>query len=252
MNFVLNLILIRRATNICYIHDHYGIAAKKIKIESKKDRFFEIEVKEAGTYYVMVNQHDSRVFKTSQNYKYSCVSVLIAKEIDSVFYQYKKSFFGKFRDNWGKIFLEPGKYIVNVLVNWDSFLTDLTLSVYGPGSIGNGPYKMDIVDRTSSFKPKYFFEQVMDDMMTKNNKDIKTYDNFPGISYTEKDVEGFVVFQLTNFSESIEVTFTITYLEKKNFIPGKSSIFKNCFDHFSYPSDRCSFFLNRLQNPSFC
>ena len=211
-----------RETDICYIHDEYGLAAKKIKIESKKNKFFEIEVKEADIYYFMINQQDFRVFKTSRNYKYSCVSVLIAKEIDSVFYEYKTSFFGNSRDTWGKIFLEPGKYIINVFVNWESFLTELTLSVYGPGSIGTGPYKIDIVDRTTTFKPQYFFEQVMDDMMTKNSKDIITYKGHPDVSYTEKDVETFFVFQFTNFSESTDVTFTLTYFIKGNYAPGNS------------------------------
>ena len=241
------LISIIRASTICYVHDDYGIAAKKFFIQSQQNKFFQIDIKEAGSYYIMVNQNDARIYEKRLNYQYSYVSVVIAKETNPGHYQYKESFFGGNRDTWGQIYLEPGRYVVNVFVNWQSFMTQLTLSVYGPGSIGAGANKMNIVERINNVLENEFFEQVMGDMMVKKCNGVKTYDNFPGVSYAVEALDGFLVFQLTNFSERLDVQFEIIFLKKKNLIACKDQNRKILF-FYDYLSVLfvCCVFLRRF------
>jgi hypothetical protein len=52
---------------VCYYHDEYVYSAKKFECKKKEPKYFEIEIKQGGHYYILLNQVDYRIYPDSMS-----------------------------------------------------------------------------------------------------------------------------------------------------------------------------------------
>ena len=117
----------------CYIHDDYKYNYLRVRSTAKHAVYFDLTITTAGKYYITVNQESKRRGAKNPVFKYSTVSIVISKILDSGEYEYVTGSWLADREVWAKAFLTPGRYIVYAKVQWIKRSTeDFVISSYGP------------------------------------------------------------------------------------------------------------------------
>jgi len=120
---------------ICKVHDDYSYTSTRVKTDSQHAKFFKMTIPKTGKYYLTVNQHSKRHHEKAEDFQYSSVWLIIAKQEGNEI-KFIQADFRADREVWTDDALEAGEYLLYVKVAWyDKTTRDFVLSSYGPENV---------------------------------------------------------------------------------------------------------------------
>jgi hypothetical protein len=193
---------------ICYFYDDYKYSAQKFNSSPSEPTHIGFQLNQEGEYYFTINQVSKRMFRTTDNYAYSQLTIFIARQEGDRFI-YVGSTSKADREMWFKARCPPGRYVAYVLTPWRRRVNEFSFSIYGPGSA-----EIQLVDKSAV--PSSFLECIM---MEKATKDPKTLKNFAAqgeqdIFYKfENGSDSMGYFFFRNKSNDSQLTVTMDCIE---------------------------------------
>ena len=141
---------------ICRVHDDYHYQA--MHKNQKQDDFsvFKVNLQKGGETYFMVTHADSRRFGGDDNYEYSPLRIIVAKQNGNEYERVTGIASAFQRDTWLTINATPGDYLVYVQIAWRTEETDqYGFSVYSasPITLADATFKEgDFLDKVYNLK----------------------------------------------------------------------------------------------------
>ena len=137
---------------ICQVHDDYSYDAVHKNQKPEEFSVFKVNLSKGGHTFFMVTHADSRRFGGDDNYEYSPLRIIVAKQTGDNLDRVTGIAAAFQRDTWVDITAEPGDYLVYVEIGWTTDETDqFGFSVYS-----ESPVKVSDV----TFKESTFLERV--------------------------------------------------------------------------------------------
>jgi len=191
---------------ICKVHDDYHYTSIKVTINYKNAQFFKMTVPKDGKYYVTVNQHSKRHHAKAENFRYSPVWLVLAKQEGNTF----KHIEGCFKDD-REVFTEghltAGEYLIYTKVAWyDNTERQFVLSVYGPDDVKlTSTPKADLPD----FIEKSFMDRGKSSKKLESYADLGQPNCFRAVELTDEGW-GFIYYQnKSNKSLNEQINFNV-------------------------------------------
>lgn len=165
---------------VCYYHDDYKFSFESVKETPDSDHYFKIKIPKEGVFYLTLSQESNRSQPAYVNYKYSTLSLVLARILDGETFEYIQGI----QRNEREVFLrfqcsKAGEYLVYVGTNWQSSVRNFSLSIYGPD-------KADIVQVSeNAFASGYSLNAIYKDRARKWSKAYTTFEEYgePDIKY---------------------------------------------------------------------
>jgi len=166
-------------------------------------------VPKTGKYYITVNQHSKRHHDKAEDFQYSSVWLVIAKQEGNEI-KFIQADFRADREVWTDDKLEAGEYLLYVKVAWyDKTQRDFVLSSYGPENVA-----FTQVDKTAV---PNFVERVFTEKCRRTSKKLESYADL-GQPNCFRSVEledlgyGFIYYQ-NKSQKTLNETINFTTLE---------------------------------------
>lgn len=146
---------------ICHYRDNYVSSAKKFLTSPELPTIFGFNIEQPGEYYFKLHQISKRVFRKNDMYKYSALTVIIAKvEQNQLVYVGNAS---RARDQtWVLANCSPGSYFAYITTPWKRDCNTMAFSIYGPALVDFNTYE-------PNYLPPNFVETMMLDCARKSN-----------------------------------------------------------------------------------
>jgi len=120
---------------MCKTHDDYHYTSLKAHTNYKNGNFFRMNVPKDGHYYITVNQQSKRHHEKAEDFQYSSVWLILAKE-EGDKAKHIEACFKADREVWTDGHLAAGDYLIYVKIAWfDKTTRDFVLSSYGPDDV---------------------------------------------------------------------------------------------------------------------
>lgn len=191
---------------ICHFRDDYVSSAKKFYTSPDHPTVMSFDIQQPGDYYFKLNQINARCFSKKENYKYTALTLIVAKrEGDQFVYVGNAS---RARDQvWTLANCTPGSYVAYISTPWKGQCNTLTFSIYAPT-----PINFQVQD--PNFLPPNFVDAVMIDYARRSGIPPQDFSSNgePGITQiryksTYEDL-GFHYFSNQSASTTLKVTVT--------------------------------------------
>lgn len=145
---------------ICHYRDDYVSSAKKFMTSPELPSIFTFTIQEPGEYYFKLNQISKRVFRKSDMYTYTPLTLIIARvEGNQLVYVGDAC---RARDQvWVLSDCQPGNYVAYATTPWKRDCNQLTFSIYGPTMV-------DFYPQEPNFLPENFIQNMMLDCARRN------------------------------------------------------------------------------------
>jgi calpain-15 len=115
----------------CYTHDNSQLVSCRDGSYCNETKSFFMEIRSEGEYFLTVNQESRRKYYPDKSFQYSTVSLILSQTFQNQIQWIEET--GKDQEVWMKVRLDPGKYDVDVKVDWTSRMrNEFVLSLYGP------------------------------------------------------------------------------------------------------------------------
>jgi hypothetical protein len=152
---------------ICKVHDDYRYTSLRVNTNHKNAKFFKMSVVKEGKYYISVNQHSKRHHDKVEDFQYSSVWLIVAKQEGNEI-KFIQADFKADREVWTDEHLPVGEYLLYVKVAWfDKAPRDFVLSSYGPNDVS-----FTSVDKSSV---PSFVEKVFTEKARRSSKKLESY-----------------------------------------------------------------------------
>jgi len=120
---------------ICKVHDDYKYSSLRSNCDHIHPVYFNLTVREAGHYYITINQESKRMRKERENYQYSEVSVVFGRKVGNGF-EYVEGIQRADKEVWTDGPMEVGEYVVYVKIHWNEERNkEFSISAYGIGDV---------------------------------------------------------------------------------------------------------------------
>lgn len=141
---------------ICKVHDDYFYDAMHKNQKPEDFSVFKVNVSKGGDTYFMVTHADSRRFGGDDNYEYSPLRIIVAKQVGDTLERITGTAAAFQRDTWIEVDLTPGDYLVYVEICWTTDQTDqFGFSVYSasPVKVSDATFKeQNFLDKVFNLK----------------------------------------------------------------------------------------------------
>ena len=194
---------------VCYFYDDYKYSAQKFKSGTTDPTIIKFTITSPGEYYFTVNQINRRMFRKTDGYTYSQLTLFVAKQENDGSFSYKGSVCKADKEMWFKSSCQPGNYIAYVLTPWKRKVNEFSFSTYGPNT-------SEITNVPSSSLPSSFLECIMVEKAKADKKNLRTYadQGEPNIFYKfENGSDGLGFFYFSNKSGQSQLTATIEFTD---------------------------------------
>jgi len=152
---------------ICKIHDDYKYTSLRVNTDHTHAKFFKMTVAKDGKYYLTVNQHSKRHHDKVEDFQYSSVWLIVAKQEGNEI-KFIQADFKADREVWTDEHLTAGEYLVYVKVAWfDRAPRDFVLSSYGPKDVAFSQVEKNSLPN--------FVEKVFTEKARKGSKKLESY-----------------------------------------------------------------------------
>ena len=192
---------------ICYFHDDYAYSAQKYKSGSKDPTVISFNLPTAGEYYFSINQINKRMFRKSDGYAYSQITLFVSrKEADNSF-SYIGSVTKADKEMWFKAKCGSGTFVAYILTPWKRKVNEFSFSVYGPAAT-------QLQKQEAATLPSTYLESVMIQRAKADKSNLSSYasQGEPKIMYKfESGHDGLGYFYFTNASDQTQLTATIEF-----------------------------------------
>lgn len=194
---------------ICYYQDNYKYSAQKFNSSPTEPTVVGFELPTQGDYYFSVNQVNKRMFRKSDRYTYSQLTMFVAHQDYSGKMTYVGSVSKADKEMWFKAPCQAGRFLAYIMTPWKRNVNEFSLSVYGPGSTQINLLQKDQV-------PATLLECLMLEKAKKSSSDLKSFapQGEPNVFYkfeSGSDSLGYFYFQ--NKSNDSQLTATIDFVE---------------------------------------
>ena len=154
---------------VCKIHDDYHYTSLKVNITHKNGTYYKIKIPKDGKYYITANQQSTRHHDDSENFQYSPVWLILAKQEADGSIKHIEGCYKADREVWTDGHLIAGEYLVYVKIAWyDEGSRDFVLSSYGPEDV--------TITKVEKKELPEFMQKVFIDQAKKSKK-MKSYQN---------------------------------------------------------------------------
>jgi calpain-15 len=192
---------------VCYYEDDFFYSAQKFESNPVDPTILRFELKKAGTYYFSLHQMNKRLFKASQQYTYSNLTMFIAREVNDKLFIYKGFRNDEVKDLFIESECEPGTYIAYILTPWRRKVNMFGFSIYGTEET-----EIQVVDRIT-FNPN-FLEKAIIESVKSDKERLRSFSNegYDKIQYRISLVSSTMGFALfTNRTVSTQISVTVDF-----------------------------------------
>jgi len=189
---------------VCYYNDNFKYSCQKFNSSPSEPTHISFRLDQGGEYYFTVNQVNKRMFRKTDLYAYSQLTLFIARQEGDSF-KYVGSVSKADKEMWFKAQCQPGKYIAYVMTPWKRKVNEFSFSVYGLDET-----EIELVDKTAV--PTTFLECVMIEKAKKDKGTLRNYaaQGEPDIFYKfENGSDSIGYFYFNNKSKQSQLTATI-------------------------------------------
>jgi len=124
-----------RMIQICKVYDHYYYSSLESTCDHKQQTIFHLPLREAGNYFITINQESKRKHPRRDNYKYSTVRIALIKRTDDYF-ELIKEVQATDREVCIDADLEIEDYFVFVRIDWNEERNkEFSISSYGVSEV---------------------------------------------------------------------------------------------------------------------
>lgn len=198
--------------DVCYFEDNYQRCAKKYTSSPTTPTVVQFQIQTPGQYYFSLHQTNKRMYRKSDNYVYSNLSMIVGR-LEGNTVKFIGSVSNADEQLWFKSNCQPGSYVAYILTPWKRKVNTFSLSSYGPadvyfqtgdaGQFGNG-----------------FLEAVMMEKARQDPNGMKDYSaqDEPNIRYKlETSSETFSFFYFDNKSQGTNLKAKVELTECQDF-----------------------------------
>lgn len=188
---------------VCHYHDNYVLSSKKFLSSPTIATALTISVTTPGDYYFLMSQINMRMFPKSENYVYSGLTMVIARN-EGEDYTYVASVAKPKEQVWVKVKLAAGDYTAYLHTPWRRNVNQFGFGVYGPAEVG-------ITLEDPDEYPEDFLQQMMIQKVKKSPAAIKSYKDAQYKYSSELTVENLSIWYFANESTTHRMTNTVTF-----------------------------------------
>lgn len=194
---------------ICYYHENYSYSAQKYNSSPSEPTVVSFKLSSAGAHYFTTNQINKRMFKKSDNYTYSQLTLFVVQDLGHGKMKYIGSVSKSDKEMWFKANCEAGKYMAYVMTPWKRNVNEFSFSVYGPDAT-----TIDLVRKEQV--PPALLDCIMIEKAKKSSSGLRSFEQQgeSEILYKfESGSDSLGYFYFTNKTKSTQLTATIDFVE---------------------------------------
>lgn len=203
---------------ICHYRNNYVNSAKKYFTSPEHPTILGFVISTPGEYYFKIHQLTKRIFKKSDLYVYSPMTIIIAKqEDDKLVYVGDAS---RAKDQiWVLANCSPGRYFAYITTPWKRDCNTLTFSIYGP-----------VMVDFQAYDPTYLGPDFIRNIMLQTARENKTVrkdfsrSGHPGITTLRQKSSGldtltYYYYDNKSSTHALKVTATCKYYRNVEVLP---------------------------------